>query len=540
MATKTKTKTKAKVARTGPKRVAIYTRVSSAEQAINGTSLAVQEEVLRQHAHAEGWVVVGVWTDGGVSGAKAEAERPQLGALMNVARTGQVDVLLVDKWDRMARNLNAQTTLWGELDTLGVEYVSRSEPASSGPSGEFVRNIMAAVAQDERARIRARTIAGRLARLKEGGWAGGDAPFGFMVKRDAEGKRPRLVIDEDEAKMIRRAVSLLLDEGKTTGEVALILNVEGFAPRRAPRWHAALLRNHLMRGAWGGTWVYAKPAGRTSTEPMTVAIPRMLEPERHAALLEYLRATSLPKVRTHVHPLSGLLIGACGHGYTGVARSDRGRRRYRCAKSKNVVGQDWRCDAPSVLADPLDDAVWDRTVRLLSDPDSLRSAATDHLELLNASTESIGEALDRAKRRVAECEGLLKNAFTTAMKGGLPDHLLNEVLAEYRVDLAEAEQRVAELAAMQVNDAAAADRAAQVEQVTGLARDVLADADPDLRRQVLRLLGVRVALIEVAEDGLPMRWAFTGEVAHASLLAMLTGGVPGEGGHLSLEKRTSR
>jgi DNA invertase Pin-like site-specific DNA recombinase len=543
---RTKMKAHAKATYDGPKRVAIYTRVSSAEQALNGTSLAVQEEVLRAFAEAQGWAIVGVWSDKGVSGAKAEADRPQLAALMTVARTGQVDVLLVDKWDRMARNLNAQTTLWGELDTLGVEYVSRSEPASSGPAGEFVRNVMAAVAQDERQRIRARTISGRLARLKDGGWAGGEAPLGFRVQHDSDGRRPRLVIHDAEAKMIRRAVSLLLDEGKTTGEVAAILNSEGYTPRKAPRWHAALLRNHLMKGAWGGTWSYGKENSRRKgrdlqPEPMTVAIPRMLDAERHAHLLRYLRATTLPKIRTHVHPLSGLLVGACGHHYTGVARSDRGRRRYRCAMSKNTGQADaWRCDAPSVLADSIDFRVWNHLVKLLRDPDSLRAAATEHLELLDTSAESIAEALGRAQAKVAECETLLKNAFVKASKGGLPEHLLNEVLAEYRTDLAQAEQRVADLAVMQVDEAANADRMAQVNEVIGLAQDVLVDADPALQATVLRLLDVRVVLQEVSAEGFPNRWVFMGEIAHGSVISLLRGGVPGSVGHLSLAKRTSR
>jgi site-specific DNA recombinase len=537
-----KTKAKTKAVYTGPRRALVYTRVSSEEQAQEGTSLDVQRERAMAYCTAQGWDLVEVFTDAGISGALPEEKRPALMALMAAVDAGKADVVVVAKVDRLARSMRHLGPVLGRLDDAEVALVSIAEAFdSASPAGRLMRNMLGSMAEWERDVIRERTTSGRIARLKDGGWAGGEAPMGFAVQHDSDGRRPRLVIHEAEAKMVRRAVSLLLDEGKTTGEVADILNSEGYTPRKAPRWHAALLRNHLMRGSWGGTWTYAKPSGRTKTEPMTVAIPRMLDAERHAQLLTYLKATSLPKVRTHVHPLSGLLIGACGHHYTGVARRDRGHRRYRCAMSKNMGREDgWRCDGPSVLADTIDNLVWSRTVNLLRDPDSLRAAATEHLDLLDASTESIAEALGRAKAKVVECETLLKNAFTKAAKGGLPEHLLNDVLAEYRTDLAQAEQRVADLAVMQVDEAANADRMAQVNQVIDLAQDVLVDADPALRATVLRLLDVRVVLQEVTPEGSPMRWAFMGQIAHGSLVSLLTGGVPGSAGHLSFAKRTSR
>jgi site-specific DNA recombinase len=535
-------KAAAKVKYDGPRRALVYTRVSSEEQAQEGTSLDVQRERAMAYCTAQGWDLVEVYTDAGVSGALPEANRPALQALMAAVDAGKADVVVVAKVDRLARSMRHLGPVLGRLDDAEVALVSIAEAFdSASPAGRLMRNMLGSMAEWERDVIRERTTSGRLARLRDGGWAGGDAPLGFKIEYDADGRRPRLALHKAETKMIRRAVSLLLDEGKTTGEVADILNAEGYAPRKAPRWHAALLRNHLMRGSWGGTWTYAKPSGRTKTEAMTVAIPRMLDAERHAELLRYLKATSLPKVRTHVHPLSTLLIGTCGHHYTGVARRDRGHRRYRCALSKNTGQADgWRCDAPSVLADSLDGLVWASTVRLLSDPDSLREAATEHLELLDASTESIAEALDRAKAKVAECERMMSEAFDYALKAGLPEHLLNERMAQYRADLAQAEQRVADLAVMQVDEAANVERMAQVNAVIDLARDVLVDADPALQAKVLRLLDVRVVLQEVGPGGTAKRWAFIGQVAHGSLISLLTAGVPGSAGHLSLLKRTSR
>lgn len=81
-----------------------------------------------------------------------------------------------------------------------------------------------------------------------------------------------------------------------------------------------------------------------------MAIPPLLPPDRHAALLAYLKATTSPKTRSHVHPLSGLLVRECGRQFTGVARRDRGRRRYRCSCGK-ATARGWTCPAPTILAD---------------------------------------------------------------------------------------------------------------------------------------------------------------------------------------------
>lgn len=154
----------------------------------------------------------------------------------------------------------------------------------------------------------------------------------------------------------------------------------------------------------GGSWTYAKPAKRTKTEAVTIPIPPLLEPERHAALLVYLEKTTSPKTAEHVHPLSGLLVGECGHNYTGVARKDRGRRRYRCQHMKDT-GKGWTCPAPTVLGQELDDLVWAEVVRLLAEPEVLVAAAQDHLGLVAGTAAVDAEGHHRRSRRWSGASG---------------------------------------------------------------------------------------------------------------------------------------
>lgn len=515
------------------KRVAIYTRVSSEDQAKEGTSLGVQEDRLTAHVEATpGWVLAGHYQDAGVSGAKAS--RPGLDRLMADVRAGLVDVVLVTKWDRLGRSLVNQVNLWQELDEAGVEYHSLDEPQSSGEGGKFVRNVLAVVAEDERDRIRARTMSGRLARVQEGGWSGGAPPFGFAV--EGKGKEARLVLNDAEASMVRYAVSLLLDKGMGPLEVVNALNAEGYTPRKAPRWTLTGFRSMLTRGPFGGVWTYAKPSGRTKAEPIQVAIPTLLDPERHQALLKYLKATSTPRREGPVHPLSGLLVGPCGHPYHGIARRDRGNRRYRCRYAKDV-GRGWTCDAPSVLADFLDDRVWEAVVKCLADPDELRAAADDHLGLLEGAAGVEADALGRAQAEVARIETALQNALTTGLKAGLSAEVIEGTVKDLKVDLANAQHHVGVVAAMAADTQAQAQVLESVQAVADLATERLVDADPAMRAKVFGLLSIHVRLTEVAPGGSPVAWHLGGQAAHGLLLATLA---PGHRGVLSLAKRTSR
>ena len=64
------------------KRVAIYARVST-----TGQSVAAQLRELEAAAERHGWIVVQVFSDAGISGAKGRDKRPQFDKLLNgVAR----------------------------------------------------------------------------------------------------------------------------------------------------------------------------------------------------------------------------------------------------------------------------------------------------------------------------------------------------------------------------------------------------------------------------------------------------------------------
>src|SRR5215203_5943506 len=85
-----------------PKRVVLYARVSTDEQAEKGYSISDQLRSLREHVTREGYDVVEEIVDDGYSGATPN--RPGLFRIMELAEDGTIDVVLATKRDRFFRS----------------------------------------------------------------------------------------------------------------------------------------------------------------------------------------------------------------------------------------------------------------------------------------------------------------------------------------------------------------------------------------------------------------------------------------------------
>ena len=147
---------------TNTKRVAIYARVSTADQSTDSQLLD-----LRRYVSERGWKLFEEYCDNGISGAKDS--RPALNRLMNDARKRRFDTVLVWRFDRFARSTRHLINALEEFRNLRIDFVSFQENIdTSSPLGSAIFTIISAVAQLERDIIAERVKAG-LRRAKENG-----------------------------------------------------------------------------------------------------------------------------------------------------------------------------------------------------------------------------------------------------------------------------------------------------------------------------------------------------------------------------------
>jgi DNA invertase Pin-like site-specific DNA recombinase len=182
-------------------RCAIYTRVSTdqgLEQDFN--SLDAQYEAsqayIRSQAHA-GWTLVRTqYDDGGFSGGNTD--RPALQRLLEDVRSGQIDIIVVYKVDRLTRSLADFAKLVELFDQHDVSFVSVTQQFNTTTSmGRLTLNVLLSFAQFER-EVTSERIRDKIAASKRKGlWVGGMVPLGYRLN---EG---RLSIAEDEAEIVR-------------------------------------------------------------------------------------------------------------------------------------------------------------------------------------------------------------------------------------------------------------------------------------------------------------------------------------------------
>ena len=143
------------------KTAAIYVRVSTPDQHVES-----QLYDLRELASQRGFEVVHEYEDRGVCGKKAR--RPGLDLLMADARRKRFSVVLVAAFGRIARSTRNFLQVIDELDSMGVEFISRRENVdTSGPMGRLFVTIISAIAELERSLVVDRVKSGmRRAKLE--------------------------------------------------------------------------------------------------------------------------------------------------------------------------------------------------------------------------------------------------------------------------------------------------------------------------------------------------------------------------------------
>ena len=142
-------------------RVAIYARVSTADQTCENQLLE-----LRRYVQARGWTAR-EFVDTGISGSKDR--RPALDELSAAVKRHQVEAVVCWRLDRLGRNLRHLVLFLDDLNARGIAFVTIGEGIdTSTAAGRLVAGVLGSIAEFERARIQERVRAG-LARARAQG-----------------------------------------------------------------------------------------------------------------------------------------------------------------------------------------------------------------------------------------------------------------------------------------------------------------------------------------------------------------------------------
>jgi DNA invertase Pin-like site-specific DNA recombinase len=211
-----------------------YLRVSGRGQ-IDGDGFPRQEQAVRQYAAAHDIEIAEVFREEGISGTKDLDNREALQRMLLAIEQGDVSLVLIERLDRLARDLMIQETIIGNMRKSGIELVSVAEPdlCHDDPSRKMMRQIFGAIAEYDRTMIVLKLRGARQRMKAKAGRCEGMKPFGHA---------------EDERLTVSRIVELRA-RGTALHTIASMLNAEGMKPKYGQRWHGSSVGNVLRREA---------------------------------------------------------------------------------------------------------------------------------------------------------------------------------------------------------------------------------------------------------------------------------------------------
>lgn len=162
------------------KKAGVYVRVSTEEQAKEGLSIDAQIDRCTAFCKARGWEVFQIYTDAGYSAGSLQ--RPALQRLLDDARAGKLEILLVYKIDRFSRKLKDLISILEDLKAQKVNFTSVTEQIDTTTAmGEAFFQIIGVFAQLERGMVKERVEMAFDKKIRSGE-ALHRPPFGYTYK----------------------------------------------------------------------------------------------------------------------------------------------------------------------------------------------------------------------------------------------------------------------------------------------------------------------------------------------------------------------
>lgn len=442
-------------------KAAAYVRVSTTLQAETGLSLAEQKEVIAARIKAEGWTLVDVYADEGISGKRDD--RPELERLLR--DLPGIDRVVVTELTRLGRRAKGMLDLFDRFEAQGVGLVAiRQSIDTSTAAGKLLRTVLVAVAEFESEQLGERVAAVSASKAAKGQHHG-RPPYGYKRKGS------EIVVAPDEAKIVRRIYN---EAAAKIGQriIARNLNADGIKPQRAKRWTqssvGAILRNPTYYGV--------------------IRFNEQLLPGAHEAIIEREQFEAVAKLREketrtrdggpgrlpvgpHLFTRGLLRCASCGSALTPRTFRERGeivRESYLCMN--RIENGPEACPLPIVSRAAVDLAALDYFQRAALDVEQLERDLT---AALSEKRAIVGDQVKRAQTEERTATDRLTRIRRDYQDGKLDAddwrEQREELTAELegaRAELERAEAREAELVAAE--EASGEPRARALERLAAI------------------------------------------------------------------------
>lgn len=338
------------------KKVCAYVRVST-------DSLQQEYSLENQTTYFKGfitanpeWEFVGIYSDQGISGYKEN--RPGFQKMIEDARAGNIDLIVVKSISRFARNTETVLKFTRELKSIGVGIFFELQNINTlSGAGELMLTILAAFAQAESEGASANAKMTYKRKFESGIPAHGlESTFGY--KANAQGD---IVVDEEKAAVVRQIFDLA-EQGIWPSKIKQYLNKNGVPGCAGGDWDDTAVFRVLHNVSYKGDLILQKTYrdSRRKQRKNEGQVDQWYIAENHQPIVppdqwdkvqeilqkrsEHLQTPAPPKPdkprsSRNTYPLSNLIYcPICGEKL--IHKWGKGRNEYWACKTNLKVGKD--------------------------------------------------------------------------------------------------------------------------------------------------------------------------------------------------------
>jgi site-specific DNA recombinase len=511
--------------------VALYARVSSDQQAKNGT-IGNQIESLREKIIADGETLIDemMFVDKGVSGATLI--RPQLERLRDTAALGLIDRLYMLSPDRLSRKYAHQVLLMEEFSAMGIEVYFLNHAIGATPEEELLLQMQGMISEYERAKIMERNRRGKIHRAKGGSVnVLSNAPYGYRyIRKQLDGEPAQYMINLPEASTVRQIFHWVGVDRLSIGEVCRRLGDAGIETKSGKNyWDRSvvwgMLQNpaYMGRAAFGKTQVRSlrsrvrpqKHSAETPKKPYSVErtnreswieipVPAIISEELFLAVqyqLDENRKRARQRRRGAAYLLQGLTVcGHCHYAYygkkvsTSASKGKKPYAYYRCIGTDAYrFGGQRICNNPQVRTSRLDDLVWKEVVDVLQHPERLEKEYERRLDIVEQAEKDKYDtaALECRKRQLDKGKSRLIDSYT---EGVIDKEDFESKIGQLKIKLQQLERQIEECKQHTVSQFELFLVISRLEDFASTVKDRLDSIDFNTKRDIIRALVKRVEI----------------------------------------------
>ena len=383
--------------------VAIYARVSTAQQAEHGYSLQSQVDACTKKAKELGATSIKQYVDDGYSGAYLE--RPALDNLRDAVSARLHDVVIIYDIDRLSRDTMHLLLLTEELEK-NAQIVYVNSEYNRTPEGQLFFEIRGSFAKFERIKIQDRFQRGKRGKLRKGLPIANAHVFGY------DWQDGQYIINPAQADIIRKIFDWYINNlGGTRGLVQWLFDNGIPSPQGKAKWTnqslCRLLHQRMYIGEYYSYTKYHKKISaqkykyikRDPSEWIPMTCPAIVDKDTFDKVQNKMHRNRTQKIHEGktIAIFSGILYCAdCGRKFVPFWNNSHTYRAYRCFSTR-IPGE--KCRNHSIGTDVLDQMLWSKIKEVCRSETALKKYIHQNQPKQQDNSESIKKQLEQIETK---------------------------------------------------------------------------------------------------------------------------------------------